>query len=131
MIDVQLSRSPQETYRRIDFDARIAGADPHQLVLLCYEQLAAALATAIHAAARGDNARKSAALTRALSAITALQMGLDSGQAIASALATLFDAARKTVLGSVLVFDASALSRLRHDMIDVAGAFQSAPAHRD
>lgn len=126
---MQLLRSPQETYRRIDFDARIAGADPRQLVLLCYEQLATALGTAIHADSCGDNARKSAALTRALSAITALQMGLDPGQSIASALATLFDAARKTVLGSVLAFDAAALSSLRRDMIEVAGAFQTAPAH--
>ncbi|MCB2058681.1 MAG: flagellar protein FliS, partial [Novosphingobium sp.] len=66
--------SPQETYRRVDFDARVAGADPRQLVALCYEQLIAALGSAIYAATSGDNALKSASLTRALAALTALQL---------------------------------------------------------
>ena len=59
-------RSPQEVYRRVEFDARIAGANPRELVLVCFEQLNAALGRALHAAAAGDNAAKSAALTRAL-----------------------------------------------------------------
>ena len=39
-------RSPHEAYRKVDFDARVAGATPQQLVALCYEQLIAALGTA-------------------------------------------------------------------------------------
>lgn len=122
-----MQRSPQEAYRRVDFDARIAGADPLQLVLVCYEQLAAALGTAIHAERGGDNARKSAALTRALSSLTALQMGLDQGQPISGALSTLFESARKTVLNSVLQFDADALKILRDDMNEIAAAFRASP----
>ena len=95
---MQVLRSPQEAYRKIDFDARVAGADPVQLVMLCYEQLASALGTAVHADQHRDNARKSAALTRTLSALTALQMGLDRELPIAGALSTLFEGARKTVL---------------------------------
>ncbi len=120
-------RSPHEAYRRVDFDARIAGADPRQLVLLCYEQLGSALGTAIHAAGASDNARKSQALTRALSAITALQMGLDHDQPIAAALATFLEAARTTVLDSVIRFEAAALQRLGDDVAEVAGAFRAAP----
>ncbi|MFM5948763.1 MAG: flagellar export chaperone FliS [Novosphingobium sp.] len=118
-------RSPQEAYRRVDFDARVAGADPVQLVLVCYEQLASALGTAIHAQARGDNAAKSASLTRALSALTALQMGLDQDQPIAGALSALFEGARKTVLDSVLQFDADALTALRRDISEIADAFRA------
>ena len=66
------TRSPHEAYRRVDFDARVAGADPGQLVTLCYEQLISALGTAVYANGLGDNLLKSQSLTRALSAITAL-----------------------------------------------------------
>ena len=47
-------RSPHEAYRRVDFDARVAGADPGQLVTLCYEQLISALGTAVYANGLGD-----------------------------------------------------------------------------
>lgn len=124
-------RSPAEAYRKIDFDARVAGADPGQLVLVCYEQLGTALGSAIHAAQAGDNARKSAALTRALAALTALQLGLDHGQPIAATLSTLFDSARHTVLNSVIQFDASALTRLKQDVTEIAGALRSAVTVRE
>jgi flagellar protein FliS len=122
---MHLLHSPQEAYRKVDFDARVAGADPVQLVLVCYEQLASALGTAVHADARGDNSAKSASLTRALSALTALQMGLDHDRPIAGALASLFAGARKTVLDSVLQFDAVALAALRSDVCDIADAFRA------
>lgn len=119
-------RSPAEAYRKVDFDARIAGAGPGQLVLLCYEQLAAALGSAIHADGVRDNARKSASLTRALAALTALQMGLDQRQPIAAALTTLFEGARHTVLDSVIQFDAAALARLKQDVTEIAWALRGA-----
>lgn len=125
---LQLHRSPHEAYRRIDFDAQIAGANPVQLVVLCYEQLGSALGTAIHAQQAGDTARKSAALARALSAIAALTMGLDRNQAISTAIMTMLESARQTVLGSVLRFDEKALSDLKTDVLDIANAFQTAAA---
>ena len=125
---LQLHRSPHEAYRRIDFDAQIAGANPVQLVVLCYEQLGSALGTAIHAQQAGDSARKSAALARALSAIAALTMGLDRNQAISTAIVTMLESARQTVLGSVLRFDEKALSDLKTDVLDIANAFQAAAA---
>jgi flagellar protein FliS len=120
--------SPLEAYRRVDFDARISGADPRQLVIVCYEQLSAALGAALLAASRPDNARKSQALTRALAALTALQMGLDPGQPITAALATFLEGGRKTVLDSVVTFDPVAIERLREDVCDLLEAFRHAPA---
>lgn len=123
---LQLHRSPREAYRRIDFDAQITGASPMQLVVLCYEQLGSALGTAIHAEQAVDSARKSAALARALSAIAALAMGLDRDQPISDAITTMLEAARQTVLGSVLRFDQKALADLKTDVLDIANAFQAA-----
>ena len=91
------TRSPHEAYRRVDFDARVAGADPGQLVTLCYEQLISALGSAVYANGRGDNLLKSQSLTRALSAITALQLGVSGESGVASALRQLYEAARRSI----------------------------------
>ncbi len=117
-----LARNPQEAYRRVDFDARIAGADSRQLVALCYEQLTTALGTALYAQQQGDNRLKSQSLTRALSAITALQLGVSDGSEVAGALRQFYESARKAVLDSVLDFDAATIAAIRRDCGDIAAA---------
>ncbi|MBK6801927.1 flagellar protein FliS [Novosphingobium sp.] len=117
-----LARNPQEAYRRVDFDARVAGADSRQLVALCYEQLTTSLGTALYAAQAGDNRLKSQSLTRALSAITALQLGISSTSEVAGALRLFYESARKAVLDSVLDFNAATIAAIRRDCSDVAAA---------
>lgn len=119
---MQMLRTPQEAYRRIDFDARVAGADPRQLVALCFEQLTTALGSALFAAANGDNRLKSASLARALSALTALQLGVSDDQPIGPALMQLYDSARRAVLDSVLDFDAQTISSIRQDFSEIGTA---------
>lgn len=117
-----MQHSPAETYRRIDFDARVGTAPPAELVALCYERLTTALGTAIYAHDRGDAARKSEALTRALAAVMALRLGISGEDGVAGALHRLYEGASQTVLDSVLDFDALALSRLRDDIREIAAA---------
>lgn len=114
--------NPLEAYRRVDFDARVAGADPAQLVLLCYEQLIGSLGSALFSAERGDNAFKSQSLTRALAALTALRLGVSGTGGIAPALLQMFEAARKAVLDSVLVFDPQTIGLIRQDFIEISRA---------
>lgn len=117
-----LRQSPQEAYRRVDFDARVSGAGPAELVHLCFEHLVSALGTAIHAHALGDNGLKSRSMTRALTAITALQMGVSGEDGIAAALTQLYEAARRTILDNALQFDAEELERLRTDFVEIGQA---------
>jgi len=119
-------RNPHEAYRRVDFDARVAGANPAHLVSLCCEQVAAALSTALHAAGRGDNALKSQSLTRALSAVTALQFGVSGEDGMASALRQLYGAARRSILDSAIAFDAATIAAIRTDFLEIGKAMQSA-----
>lgn len=119
--------SPVEAYRRVDFDARISGARPAELVHLCYEHLVAALGTAIHAERSGDNGLKSRSLTRALTAITALHLGVTGDSSVAAALNQLYDAARRTVLDSAMAFDPPAMEALRADIAEIG---QALLAHR-
>ena len=119
-------RSPHDAYRRVEFDARVIGASSDQLVLVCYEQLGAALARALHAAAAGDNREKSAALTRALTAIAALQMGIDPVAGIAPVLGQFYGAARAAVLDCAIEFRPEVLTRLRADFAEIARSFAAA-----
>lgn len=117
-----LLRSPQEAYRKVDFDARIAGADPRTLVALCFEQFDAALGSALWADSQGDNAARSRALTRALAALTALQMGVDPAAPLAPALSQVYRAARTALLDSVPRFDAAAIAGVRRDFGEIGRA---------
>lgn len=114
--------NPQAVYRRIDFDARVSTSDPAQLVHLCYEQLISALGTALFAHERNDNRMKSEALTRAVSALTALQLGISGHGGVVDALHQIYDAARRSVLDSVLRFKPDTIVVIRQDFTDIARA---------
>jgi flagellar protein FliS len=120
-------RSPGDAYRQVDFDARVGTARPAELVALCYERLIEALGTAVFAHDRGDAARKSEALTRALAAVMALRLGIKGEDGIADALHRVYQGASRTILDSVIEFDAGSLGRLRADIREIAAAL-SAPA---
>lgn len=119
-------RSPHEAYRRVDFDARVKGAGPTELVHLCYEHLVGALGTAIHAHGVHDNSLKSSSMTRALTAITALQLGVSGESEVASALRHLYESARRTILDCAVEFDARKVETLRADFIEIGNALQNA-----
>lgn len=117
-----LRRDPGETYRRVDFDARVKGASSVQLVALCLEQAAGSLGRAIYAQEHADNAAKSAALTRAVAAITALELGVDGAHPAGGPLLHLYQVARRTILDSALRFDAAKLETIRTDLLDIREA---------
>ncbi len=120
------AHSPQEAYRKVEFDARVAGADGPQLVSLCYEQLISALGTAIHADDAGDNLLKSRSLTRAVSAITALQLGISGDDDVAGALHQLYEAARRSILDCAVAFEPGTLRTIRSDFAEIKQAMQTA-----
>ncbi len=114
--------NPGDAYRKVDFEARALGADPRQLVSLCYDQLLSALGSALFAQEHGDNRMKSAALTRALAAMTALQLGVSGDHDVAHALRTVYESARRSILESALRFDARTLGQIRQDFTEIAQA---------
>lgn len=119
---MQLRRDPGETYRRVDFDARVSGASSLQLVVLCLEQAASAIGRAVYAQSHGDNSGKSAALTRAVAAITALELGVDNAHPASQPLMQLYQAARRSILDSALRFDPPQLETIRTDLLDIREA---------
>lgn len=119
--------NPQDAYRRVDFDARVTGCDPMELVGLCYEHLIAALGSALFAHERGDNMTKSKAITRAVSAVTALQLGVNGTEGVAAALRQFYTASRHALLDSVLSFNPEQITRVRNDFVEIASALTTTP----
>jgi len=113
---------PSEAYRRVDFDARVCGADSRQLVDLCLEQVIGSVGRALHANERQDNSAKSAALTRAVAALTALQMGIDMANPTAKALVQMYQSARNAILDCVTRFNAGKLLEIRQDFTEIREA---------
>ena len=122
------STDPHVAYRRSAFDARVQSGDTAALVLLCLEQAIAGLGGALLANERGDPAARSKALTRALTAVTALEMGVDRSAPLAGSLLLLYGAARRAVLDSVVSFDPAVLSPVRQDLLEIEAALRSAQA---
>lgn len=118
-------RNPSEAYRRVDFDARVEGADPRTLVMLCYESLVSSLGTALFAHERGDNRAKSAALTRAVSALTALLLGIEGQEGISAHLRAFYEAARRRVLDNVIAFAPDQIEQVREDIREIAAALSA------
>lgn len=118
---------PNEAYRRSLFDARVQGGDTAALVQLCLEHVITGLGGALFAHERGDPAARSKALTRALTAITALEMGVDRSAPLAGPLLQMYGAGRQAVLSSVTNFDPTHLASVRQDFIDIDAALR-APA---
>lgn len=119
-----LCRSPQEVYRRVDFDARVSASGPSELVHICIEQLCVSIGTAMHAAANNDNGLKSRSITRALSAVTALQLGVAGEDGMATALRQVYEGARRTILDSAITFDSQKMAALRNDFTEIGAALQ-------
>lgn len=115
-------RDPYDAYQRVEFDARVKGASPSELVQICYDQLILALSTAILADERKDCRLKSRSLTRALTAIMALQMGIDQNHEMAGVLADFYGGVRKSVLASSVRFDAEGLRTIRDDFREIRDA---------
>lgn len=120
--------NPAETYRRIEFDARVSGASQGQLVTLLLEELVTALQSALFAHDHGHNQRKSAAMTRAIAVLNTMELGVapDMGDGIGATLLHFYRAGKRTILDSVVGFDREAIARLHGDFEDIRRSFAGA-----
>ena len=115
-------QDPYDAYQRAEFDARVQGASPSELVHICYDQLVLALGTALVAHAKGDMRLKSRSMTRAVTALMALELGIDQSHAMARVLGDFYGAARKSILASSVDFDAACLGEMRDDFRELRNA---------
>jgi flagellin-specific chaperone FliS len=114
--------NPQQAYRKVDFDARVQGADATALVRLCFEEALGSIDRALYAQASGRVQLRNEALLRAMSALAALRIGVDTAHDIGPALVTLYTDAGEVVGRSMGRFDAARLQATRDDLAEIASA---------
>lgn len=119
-------RDLYDAYQKVEFDALVKGANSFELVHVCYDRLIQSLGTALLAHERCDAALKSRSLTRALTALVALQMGVDSEKEMAAALISFYSAARNSILASSVEFNPERIRQIRDDFVEVRDALRPA-----
>lgn len=114
--------NPSEAYRKIAFDACVAGSKGPDLVRLCLDDVQAALGQALWGEQNGRVDIRRSALARAQSGLAALRFGVDPANPLGPALVTLYDAMAATVTANRFRFDAAAIGRVRADLTDISKA---------
>lgn len=122
-----LARSrPGDAYREANFDVRLLVSGRDDLVLICLDDLIDNLGLLEIAEQRGDRPGRSRALTRSVTALTALEMGIDREAELASSLMQFYGAAKGLLLDSIRQVDLEKIGELRADMREIAAAFRAA-----
>lgn len=117
---------PGEAYRESNFDVRLMTSERDDLVLICLDDLVENLGVLIITESRKDPAARSRTLTRCVTALTALEMGIDREAEMASSLAQFYGAAKGLLLNSIRAIDLQQITQLRDDLREISAAFRAA-----
>lgn len=117
---------PGDAYRESNFDVRLMASTRDDLVLICLDDLIENLGVLEIAETRGDRAARSRTLTRCVTALTALEMGIDREAELASSLMQFYGAAKGLLLDSIRIVDLRQIGDLRSDLREIAAAFRAA-----
>jgi flagellar protein FliS len=122
--------NPATLYRQVDLAGRTAGADPHQLVGLLYEEGVAALRSAAYAAQSHQFGIKSERVARATAILFALEAGLDfeQGGEVSRTLATFYHGLRQQVVHASLGTDPAPFREAAASLEEIGGAWASVRA---
>ncbi|EDL49946.1 flagellar protein FliS [Erythrobacter sp. SD-21] len=122
-----LSRAkPRDAYRQASFDARLLGSSRDELVLFCLEDFIDNLGQLELADRRFDHAARSRAITRCVTALTALELGIDRSAEMGATLAQFYGSAKNTLLNSIRQTDQGSVDSMKADFGDIANAFRQA-----
>lgn len=120
------SRDPGLAYRRSSFDARLLAASPQDMVIMCLDDFLASVVRFEQADSRDDREMRSAALTRCITALTALEMGVDRSLALGGTLLQFYSAAKSALLGMVVSIEVARLRAIKSDFEEIRGSFRAA-----
>lgn len=112
-------------YRNVDIESRIEGANPHQLVVIMFEELLKSLDAMAVAAQRGDFAQRVKRQSRAMSILHGLEGSLDheKGGDIAEGLSGIYREARRLVMLGSRENDPEQILRARAMLHEIASAW--------
>ncbi|WP_019398897.1 flagellar export chaperone FliS [Pseudoxanthomonas sp. GW2] len=118
-----------DQYRRTEISARVAEADPHQLIALLFEGASQRIRRAQACLEQGDVARKGKAIGEACAIIGHLNGSLDheAGGQLAANLSSLYDYIVRRLTEANLHNDRSALAESLDLLGEVESAWNSIP----
>ena len=117
---------PGLAYRHSSFDARLLAASPQDMVIMCLDDFLANLVRFEHADLRDDREARSTALTRCITALTALEMGVDRSASLGQSLLQFYAAAKSALLGMLVTIEVGRLRAIKADFEDVRSSFRAA-----
>ena len=125
-IDVLTALNPGQAYRKCSFDARLLAASPQDMVLMCLDDFLANLVRFERAELRDDREVRSRALTRCITSLTALEMGVDRSAPVGDVLANFYASAKSALLTMVVHVKPMTLRRIKEDFEEIRASFRSA-----
>lgn len=120
------ARTPGLAYRRGSFEARLLAATPQDMVIMCLDDLLANLVRFEQADLRDHREARSAALTRCITSLTALEMGVDRSAPLGESLLQFYAAAKSELLGMVVTVKVGRLRAIKADFEEIGSSFRAA-----
>lgn len=118
---------PIASYRRMDLESDVLGADPHRLIVLLFDGAEAALTRAQACLAAKDINGKSDALVKAIEIINdglAASLNTESGGELAGNLKALYDYMVSRLIHANIHMDPIAVSEVQKLLGEIAGAWR-------
>jgi flagellar protein FliS len=118
---------PIASYRRMDLESDVLGADPHRLIVLLFDGAEAALARAQTSLAAKDINGKSDALLKAIEIINdglAASLNIEAGGELAGNLKALYDYMVTRLIHANIHMDSVAVSEVQTLLAEIAGAWR-------
>ncbi|MFB0613822.1 flagellar protein FliS [Aurantiacibacter poecillastricola] len=110
---------PATAYKRVDFEAYVAGSDAKGLVRVCFEDIGAALERALWADGQARTDIRHNALQRAQMGLLTLLSGLDMAQPVSKSLEVFYRSMVSRVTNAMRYFDPTAIAMTRDDLADI------------
>lgn len=119
--------NPRMAYAQVGVEARVADADPHQMVLMLFDGALLAVSTASHQMEMGDTAGKGLSISRAIDIIVnglKVSLDLDAGGDLAERLFALYDYMCTRLLHANSQNDRAALEEISHLLGELKSAWE-------
>ncbi|MBC7207234.1 MULTISPECIES: flagellar export chaperone FliS [Methyloversatilis] len=114
-------------YNQVGVEARVASADPHQLILMLFDGAMMSVSTASHQIDMGDTAGKGQSISRAIDIIgngLKVSLDLEAGGELAQRLYALYDYMCVRLLHANSQNDKAALDEVAHLLGELKGAWE-------
>ncbi|MBV5286983.1 MULTISPECIES: flagellar export chaperone FliS [Methyloversatilis] len=114
-------------YNQVGVEARVASADPHQLILMLFDGAMMSVSTASHQIDMGDTAGKGQSISRAIDIVgngLKVSLDLEAGGELAQRLYALYDYMCVRLLHANSQNDKAALDEVAHLLGELKGAWE-------